>query len=75
MDRKRFNSYLHKLDDLGINPVMIPDNLKLAGLRYKDGLPNLYDLFIDALEKEFTGVAGEEWNDEPAVSYTIETLS
>ena len=75
MDSKRFNSYLHKLDDLGINPVMIPDNLKLEGLSYKDGLPNLYDLFIDALEKEFTGVAGEEWNDEPAVSYTIETLS
>ena len=38
-------------------------------------LIQLYDLFIDALEKEFTGVAGEEWNDEPAVSYTIETLS
>ena len=32
--------------------MTIPDKKAITGLRLKEGLPNLYDLFFDAVQEE-----------------------
>lgn len=51
-DREAFSDLLRKLDKLDVNPVTIPDKKAITGLRLKEGLPNLYDLFFDAVQEE-----------------------
>lgn len=51
-DREAFSDLLRKLDKLDVNPVTIPDKKAITGLRLKEGLPNLYDLFFDAVQGE-----------------------
>lgn len=35
-----------------MNPVTLGDKKAVAGLNLKQGLPNLYDLFFDACQRE-----------------------
>lgn len=51
-DREAFSDLLRKLDKLDVNPVTIPDKKAITGLRLKEGLPNLYDLFFDTVQEE-----------------------
>lgn len=50
--KDEFTRLLKKLDDLDVNPVTIGDKKHISGLKLKDGLPNLYDLFFDACQNE-----------------------
>lgn len=68
MTKNQFAGYLRKLDELNVNPVMIPDNQKIPGKGVKDGLKNLYDLFFDAFYGE---IAGEITGENPVVSVDV----
>ena len=50
--KDEFTRLLKRLDDLDVNPVTIGDKKHISGLKLKDGLPNLYDLFFDACQNE-----------------------
>ena len=50
--KDEFTRLIKRLDDLDVNPVTISDKKHISGLKLKDGLPNLYDLFFDACQNE-----------------------
>lgn len=50
--KDEFTRLIKRLDDLDVNPVTIGDKKHISGLKLKDGLPNLYDLFFDACQNE-----------------------
>ena len=50
--KEEFTRLIKKLDDLDVNPVTLGDKKAVAGLNLKQGLPNLYDLFFDACQRE-----------------------
>jgi hypothetical protein len=50
--KEEFARLIKKLDDLDVNPVTLGDKKAVAGLNLKQGLPNVYDLFFDACQRE-----------------------
>lgn len=50
--KDEFTRLIKRLDDLDVNPVTLGDKKAVAGLNLKQGLPNLYDLFFDACQRE-----------------------
>lgn len=53
MKKETFRSYLKDLDKINVNPVTIPDNLKLEGKRYDEGLTDLITLFEKAFSESY----------------------
>lgn len=53
MTKQTFDRYCKELQAANINPVTIPDRWKLSGKGPCDGLPSVYGLYLDALQKEF----------------------
>ena len=53
MKKETFNNCLKLLDKINVNPVTIPDNLKLEGKRYDEGLTDLITLFEQAFLESY----------------------
>lgn len=49
MSRDQFRLFMNRFDELGINAVTISDNKHLDQKSLKEGLPGVYELFVDAL--------------------------
>lgn len=49
MSREQFRLFMKRFDELGINAVTISDNKHLDQKSLKEGLPGVYELFVDAL--------------------------
>ena len=49
MTRDQLRLFMNRFDELGINAVTISDNKHLDQKSLKEGLPGVYELFIDAL--------------------------
>lgn len=47
--KEAFNECLRYLEKYDINAVTIPDNVHLQGKTLKEGLPSIYEIYIDAL--------------------------
>lgn len=77
MSREQFRLFMKRFDELGINAVTISDNKHLDQKSLKEGLPGVYELFVDALTdslivEDSDSLADDLKEAEPDISVELE---